>query len=90
MPHYVLIRGTQISKGDKMNKTTDTTRELPNPPKQRGGWREGAGRKKEAHETKSLRTDTRLFGILAILKDRLKNGTISNEELKKIEEFVSS
>jgi hypothetical protein len=73
-----------------MNKATDTTRELPNLPKQRGGRREGAGRKKEAHETKSLRIDTRLFGILIALKNRLKDGTINDEELKKIEELAAN
>lgn len=67
----------------------DTTRELPNLPKKRGGWREGAGRKKVDYETKAMRVDVRLIAIVETLKEKLKSGAINDEDLKTFEELVA-
>ena len=72
-------------------KTQDTTRELPDLPKKRGGARIGAGRKKQINTavTRSTRIDVRLTGILTILRDRLKSGAINDEDLKRFEELAA-
>ncbi|MEI6747177.1 MAG: hypothetical protein WCL34_14535 [Methylococcaceae bacterium] len=68
----------------------DTTRELPNLPKKHGGWRDGAGRKKVNYETKAIRVDTRLLGILAALRNKLKSGAMNDEDLKRFEELAAN
>jgi hypothetical protein len=73
----------------KMKK--DTTLDLPNLPKTRGGTRIGAGRKKNTSiVTRSTRIDVRLTGILIALRERLKNGTIDENELKEFEALASN
>ena len=72
-----------------MKQAKDTTRELPDLPKKRGGWREGGGRPKASYETKAMRVDTRLIEIMEVLKEKLRSGAISDEDLKTFEELVA-
>jgi hypothetical protein len=72
-----------------MNTATDTTRELPNLPKPRGGWREGAGRKKVDYETKAMRVDVRLIAMVEILKEKLKSGAIDEKKIEELTELVA-
>ena len=81
----------KFKKKEAKMKKKDTTFDLPNPPKKRGGARVGAGRKKQINTvvTRSTRIDIRLTGILAILRDRLKSGEINDNDLKKFEEAAA-
>ena len=72
-----------------MKPAKDTTRELPNLPKKRGGWREGGGRPKANYETKAIRIDVRLIAIVETLREKLKSGAINDEDLKTFEELVA-
>jgi hypothetical protein len=72
-----------------MKTAKDTTRELPNLPKSRGGWREGAGRKKGNWETKLMRVDTRLIEITEILKEKLRSGAIDEKTIETLTELVA-
>ena len=67
----------------------DTTRELPDLPKPRGGWREGAGRKKVDYETKAMRVDVRLIAMVETLKEKLKSGEIDETKIKILTELVA-
>lgn len=72
-----------------MKTGKDTTRELPNLPKPRGGWREGAGRKKGNWETKLMRVDTRLIEIMEVLKEKLRSGAIDEKTIETLTELVA-
>jgi hypothetical protein len=73
-----------------MNRKTDTTRELPNLPRPHGGWREGSGRKKGDTQTKTIRVDVRLLGIMEALKTRLRNGAMNESDLKTFEDLAAN
>ena len=74
-----------------MKDANDTaTREIiPQKIERRGGWREGAGRKKGEIQTRVMRVDERLSGIIEKLKEKLRNGAINDEDLKTFEELVA-
>lgn len=75
-----------------MKDPNDTaTREIiPKKTSKRGGWREGGGRPRSPHTTKLIRADLRLISIFETLKTKLKNGAISEEDLKAFEELVTT
>jgi len=72
-----------------MKQAKDTTRELPDLPKKRGGWREGGGRPKANYETKAMRVDTRLIEIMEILKEKLRSGAIDEKTIETLTELVA-
>ncbi len=72
-----------------MKTANDTTRELPNLPKPRGGWREGAGRKKGDWDTKTMRVDTRLVEMVETLKEKLRSGAIDETTIKSLTDSVA-
>lgn len=72
-----------------MNKKKDTNR-ASNSSKKHGGWREGAGRKKSSTQTKIIRIDVRLLGIIEALKEKLKNGAMNDAELRTFEELATN
>ena len=72
-----------------MNTAKDTTRTLPTLPKTRGGWREGAGRKKVDYETKAMRVDVRLIAMVETLKEKLRSGAIDEKTIETLIELVT-
>ena len=72
-----------------MKQAKDTTRELPDLPKKRGGWREGGGRPKASYETKAMRVDTRLIEIMEVLKEKLRSGAIDEKTIETLTELVA-
>ena len=72
-----------------MKTAKDMTRELPNLPKPRGGWREGAGRKKGDWDTKTMRVDTRLVEMVETLKEKLRSGAIDETTIKSLTDSVA-
>ena len=72
-----------------MKQAKDTTRELPNLPKKRGGWREGGGRPKASYETKAMRVDVRLIEMIETLKEKLRSGAIDETTIKTLTDSVA-
>ena len=71
----------------------NVTREIyapPPPPKfiGRGGDR-GGRRPKANYQTKMFRADVRLSGIIEVLKEKLKSGTIDEKTIETLTELVS-
>ena len=72
-----------------MNTAKDTTRELPNLPKKRGGWRVGGGRPKADYETKAMRVDVRLIEMIETLKEKLRSGAIDEKTIEMLTNLVA-
>ncbi len=75
-----------------MKDTSDTaTREIiPQKVERRGGWREGAGRKKGEIQTKVMRVDERLVGIMETLREKLRSGDIDEKMIEKLTKMVTA
>lgn len=73
-----------------MKDANDTaTREIiPQKIERRGGWREGAGRKKGEIQTRVMRVDERLIGIMETLREKLRSGAIDEKTIEKLTESV--